>query len=141
MTKRVLIATIIGSLLGIFCIIGISLRLGFSGNELFILSTWINRVVMGFVVGLAGGFMFKKTKKINNRKIINKKQIFKQDIKSSKRIYNLYPESNLVYLRGAIIGLIISGSFYIATSFKDLTGFFAGIVYGIIIDYIATKYE
>lgn len=110
MNKRITIATITGSLLGIFCIIGISLRMGYVGNELFILATWINRVVMGFVVGLAGNFMFKK-------------------------------KSNLVYLRGAIIGLIISGSFYIATSFKDLPGFFAGIVYGIIIDYIATKYE
>ena len=109
MNKRVLIATITGSLLGIFCIIGISLRMGFIGNELFIIATWINRVVMGFVIGLAGRFMFKK-------------------------------KSNLIYLRGAILGFIISGSFYIATSFKDLPGFFAGIVYGIIIDYIATKY-
>ena len=134
MNKRVLASTILGGILGIFCIIGVSLRLGFSGNELFILATWLNRVVMGFVVGLAANFMFKKTKKIN------RKQIFKQDIKSSKILYHLYPESNLVYLRGAIIGLIISGSFYIATSFKDLPGFFAGIVYGIIIDYIATKY-
>jgi hypothetical protein len=110
MNKRIIIATITGSLLGIFCIIGISLRMGYVGNELFILATWINRVVMGFVVGLASRFMFKK-------------------------------KSNLVYLRGAIIGLIISGSFYIATAFKDTPGFFAGIVYGIIIDYIATKYE
>jgi hypothetical protein len=110
MDKRVLIATITGGLLGIFCIIGISLRMGYLGNELFIFATWINRVVMGFVIGLAGRFMFKK-------------------------------KSNLVCLRGAILGLIISGSFYIATSFKDLPGFFAGIVYGIIIDYIATKYE
>ena len=109
MNKRILASTIIGSLLGIFCIIGISLRMGFVGNELFIFATWINRVVMGFVVGLAGGFIFKK-------------------------------KSNLVYLRGAIIGLIISGSFYIATSFKDIPGFFVGIVYGIIIDYVATKY-
>ena len=109
MNKRIVISTITGGLLGIFCIIGISLRMGYNGNELFIFATWINRVVMGFVVGLAGSFMFKK-------------------------------KSNLVYLRGAILGLIISGSFYIATSFKDLPGFFAGIVYGIIIDYIATKY-
>ena len=110
MNKRVLIATILGGLLGIFCIIGISLRMGFVGNELFILATWINRVVMGFVIGLASGFMFKK-------------------------------KSNLVYLRVAILGLIIGGSFYIATAFIDTPGFFAGIVYGIIIDYIATKYE
>ena len=109
MNKRVLASTILGGILGIFCIIGISLRMGYTGNELFILATWINRVVMGFVVGLAGGFIFKK-------------------------------KSNLVYLRGAIIGLIISGSFYLATSFIDLPGFFAGIVYGIIIDYVATKY-
>jgi hypothetical protein len=43
-------------------------------------------------------------------------------------------------LRGAFLGFIISGSFFLATNFKDVPGFFAGIVYGIIIDFVATKH-
>lgn len=107
--KRILIATVTGAILGIFCIIGVSVRLGFAGNELFIFSTWLNRVVMGFVIGFAPYYAMKQT-------------------------------TPKVLLRGALFGLILSGSFFIATEFRDVPGFFAGIVYGIIIDYIATKY-
>ena len=100
--SRLKLSLITGALLGIFCIIGISFRLGFKGNEIFILATWINRVLIGLVVGLAHkNFKFK----------------------------------------GTILGFIMSGSFYVATAFKDTPGFFAGIVYGIIINYIATKYS
>ncbi|MFC1690751.1 hypothetical protein ACFL0W_01095 [Nanoarchaeota archaeon] len=108
--KRLTISIITGAILGIFCIIGVSIRLGFIGNELFILATWVNRVVMGLVIGLAPYYKIK-----NNTKNI--------------------------LLRGTILGFIISGSFYLATAFKDTPGFFAGIIYGIIIDYVATKYE
>jgi hypothetical protein len=107
--KRVLIAILTGAVLGIFCIIGVSVRLGWSGNELFIFSTWLNRVIMGLVIGLAV-------------------------------CSNIKGGSKKVLLRGAFLGLIISGSFYLATDFKDTPGFFAGIVYGMIIDYVATKY-
>ncbi len=108
--RRLIISIIAGAILGVFCIIGISLRMGYAGNELFILATWVNRLVIGLVVGLAPYYIIKN----NTRNVI---------------------------LRGAILGFIISGSFFLATAFKDVPGFFAGIVYGIIIDYIATKYE
>lgn len=108
--KRLILAIATGAILGIFCIIGISLRLGFVGNELFILATWVNRVLMGLIIGLAPYYKIK-----NNTK-------------------------NILF-RGALFGFIISGSLYLATAFKDTPGFIAGIVYGIIIDYIATKYE
>jgi len=45
-----------------------------------------------------------------------------------------------ILLRGGGLGLIVSGSFYLATNFYDTPGFFLGIIYGMIIDYIATKY-
>ncbi|MFA5211314.1 MAG: hypothetical protein WC414_02300 [Patescibacteria group bacterium] len=106
--KRILIAILTGALLGIFCIIGISVRLGFAGNELFIFSTWLNRVIMGLVIGLAPYYEIK-----NNTKNI--------------------------LLRGAFLGFIISGSFFLATNFRDVPGFIAGIFYGIIIDFIASK--
>ncbi|MCK5808492.1 hypothetical protein KAH37_05880 [bacterium] len=106
--KRVFISILVGSILGVFCVIGVSKRFGFVGNELFILSTWINRVFLGLVVGLSPYYKIKES-----------------TIK--------------VLLRGAFLGLITGGSFYLATGFKDTPGFVASIVYGMIIDYIATK--
>ncbi|MGC9384798.1 MAG: hypothetical protein ACP5D6_09385 [Kosmotogaceae bacterium] len=110
MKKRLLISIVTGAILGIFCIIGVSNRLGFRGNELFILATWINRIIIGLVIGLAPCYKIK-----NNTQ-------------------------NIIF-RGAFLGFIISGSFFLATEFKDTPGFFAGIMYGIIIDFMATKYE
>ncbi|MFH1667604.1 MAG: hypothetical protein ABH884_01100 [Candidatus Komeilibacteria bacterium] len=110
MKKRLTIAIITGAVLGIFCVIGVGFRLGFSGNEIFILATWFNRVVMGLIIGLAGSLVV------------------------------IRGEKNYL-VRGFVLGLIISFSLYIATEFRDLVGFIAGIVYGLIIDYIATKYS
>lgn len=107
--KRLTISILLGAILGILCVIGIIIRMGFLGNELFLLATWVNRVVIGLVIGLAPHYELKN----NTKKIL---------------------------LRGALFGFIISGSFYLATSFEDTPGFIAGIVYGIIIDYVATKY-
>lgn len=106
--KRIITAIVTGAVLGIFCIVGVSTRFGYSGNELFILSTWVNRVIMGLLIGLAPYYVIKKSK-------IN------------------------IILRGAFLGFIMSGSFYLATAFRDTTGFVAGIFYGIIIDWVATK--
>ncbi len=108
--KRLVIAILTGAILGIFCIIGISLRLGFEGNEIYILSAWINRVIIGLVVGLAPFYKIKNT-------------------------------NTNIFLRGTFIGVLISGTLYISTSFLDFTGFLAGVVYGIIIDFVVTKYE
>lgn len=106
--KRLVISIALGAILGIFCVIGVSARLGYVGNELFILATWVNRIIIGLVIGLAP-----------NLKIKDKTR-------------------NTIF-RGALLGFIISGSFYLATSFKDTPGFFAGIVYGIIIDVVVSR--
>jgi len=110
MNKRIIIAILLGALLGIACIIGVGVRLGFQGNELFIFATWVNRVILGLVIGLAPYYKIQNT-------------------------------TRNILLRGAFLGIIISGSFFLATDFKDVPGFFAGIFYGIIIDYVATKFE
>lgn len=102
--KKLIIGITTGAILGIFCIIGVSVRLGYKTDELFILATWVNRVVIGLVVGLASCCATK---------------------------------SNI--FRGALLGLIISGSFFLATAFKDVPGFIAGIIYGVIIDRIVMK--
>ncbi|MDD4353395.1 MAG: hypothetical protein PHN56_02965 [Candidatus Nanoarchaeia archaeon] len=101
--NRLYFSIILGAVLGIACIIGVSLRIGFSGNELFIIGTWYNRVIMGLVIGL-----LPRAKK-------------------------------LPIVRGAFMGLIISLSLALPTNFYDIPGFFAGIAYGIIIDYFASK--
>ena len=41
--------------------------------------------------------------------------------------------------RGALLGLLVSFAFYSSTGFKDVIGFLAGIVYGVIIEYVALR--
>jgi len=108
--KRLAIALICGALLGVFCIIGVSLRLGFTGNEFFIIATWYNRVIMGLVIGLAGGL-----------------NVIKGQFNS--------------LLRGLLLGLMVSLALFLSTELRDPSGFMAGIVYGVIIDYLASKYS
>jgi len=110
MRNRLLPAVIAGALLGVLCIIGIGFRLGFSGNEVFLFSAWFNRLIMGLVIGLAGGIFISRGK------------------------------SNWVW-RGLILGFIISYAWYLDTGYRDLAGFAAGVVYGLIIDGVATYYE
>ena len=42
--------------------------------------------------------------------------------------------------RGALFGLIVSFAFYSSTGFGDMVSFLAGIVYGIIIEYVAFRF-
>ncbi|MDA3887087.1 MAG: hypothetical protein PF638_15990 [Candidatus Delongbacteria bacterium] len=108
MNKRLIIAILTGSVLGVFCIIGINIRMGDQVTGLFLFSTWFNRVVMGLAIGLY-------TPKNKDLKI--------------------------ALIRGGLIGLVVSFSLYSATNFIDTPGFIAGIIYGIIIDISATKYD
>lgn len=39
--------------------------------------------------------------------------------------------------RGALLGLLVSFAFYSSTAFDDGIGFLAGIVYGVIIEYVS----
>jgi hypothetical protein len=105
--KRLLLGILSGAILGIFCIFGAGTRLGFSGNELFLFSTWFNRVLLGLMIGLAP---------------------------------KLYDFKYVVY-RGLILGLVVSSSLFFATEFFDIMGFFAGIIYGVIIEWILFKFE
>ena len=42
--------------------------------------------------------------------------------------------------RGAVLGLIVSFAFYSSTGFGDIVSFLAGIIYGIIIEYVAFRF-
>lgn len=102
--KRLWLSILTGSILGVFCIIGVSSRIPIVGNELFFLGMWFNRVVMGLLIA------FVDRVKLNP------------------------------FFRGGLFGLIISSAFFLSTSFRDIPGFIAGIVYGVIIDYISSRW-
>jgi hypothetical protein len=53
MTKKLKVSVISGALLGIFCIIGGGIRMGYSGNELYLFALWYNRLIMGILIGLS----------------------------------------------------------------------------------------
>ena len=50
--QRILITTITGAILGIFCIVGANWRYGGDLSTAYLFAFWFNRVVMGFVIGL-----------------------------------------------------------------------------------------
>ena len=111
--KRIGLATVFGAILGIFCILGASGRVGgWTGNEVLLIGLWYNRVIMGLLIGFAGDL--KLIKNGNRSKWLNST------------------------LRGIILGFLVSLQFYLSTSLLDLPTFIAGIVYGIIIDLLST---
>ncbi len=44
-------------------------------------------------------------------------------------------------LRGSLLGLIVSSAITFTSGFRDWPSFFAGIGYGVIIDFVATRFE
>jgi len=108
--KRIGIGLLTGAILGLLCIVGVGTRIGFSGNLVYLIGMWYNRVIMGLIVGLSERIIFVE----NN------------------------PKYNSI-LRGAIIGLIVTTAILLSTSFRDIPSFFAGIVYGVIIDLVSTS--
>lgn len=113
--KRIGLATLIGAVLGIFCILGAGGRVGgWTGNELLLIGHWYNRVIMGLLIGFAGDLQL--IKKGKGFKWLNS------------------------FFRGAILGLLVSLQFYLSTSLLDLLSFLAGILYGIIIDLLCTLF-
>ncbi|WGI17326.1 hypothetical protein [Methanonatronarchaeum sp. AMET-Sl] len=102
-----------GAILGIFCIIGVGGRIGFEGNEWFITGMWYNRVVMGAIIGFAGTWTL----------IPGKDNWLKNSA-----------------IRGLILGVFVTTAIAITTGFNDIPSWFAGVVYGVIIDVITTYY-
>jgi len=96
-----------GAVLGVFCIVGAFVRSGYQSEAYYLFALWYNRLLMGLLIGLAGG-------NLGWPKVIG---------------------------RGALFGLIVSFAFYSSIGFNDIVSFLAGIVYGIIIEYIAFKYD
>jgi len=109
--KRVGFATLVGTILGVFCILGASGRVGgWAGNEILLIGLWYNRVIMGVIIGFVGDFHL---------------------IKDGKSWLNST-------FRGILFGILVSLQFYLSTSLLDLPTFLAGIMYGIVIDLVST---
>jgi len=109
MNKRLALSVISGAILGIFCIIGGSVRLGWEGNQLLLFALWYNRLVMGLLIGLAGNLIIIKG------------------------------DWNWI-LRGAGLGLIVSAAYFFTSGASDWVSFFAGVVYGVIIEFIWKRF-
>ncbi|TFG31090.1 hypothetical protein EU527_13320 [Candidatus Thorarchaeota archaeon] len=115
--RRIAIATIAGALLGVLCIIGVGSRIdGGYSNMIYLLAVWYNRVIMGLMIGFAGTVTIIHSEKEKN--YLN------------------------TIVRGLILGLIVSSAtLLLSESIFDLMGWFAGIIYGPIIDTVATTTE
>ncbi len=55
MSKRLKVALVGGDLLGLVCVIGSSVRSGFTASPIFVFSLWYNRVIIGLVIGAPWG--------------------------------------------------------------------------------------
>ena len=107
--RRIILSVLTGAVLGIFCIVGVGTRIGFSGNEMFLFAMWYNRVVMGLLIGFASSLKL---------------------IRSDKNYI----------VRGLVLGLLVTLAITFTSEFRDWPSFFAGIVYGVIIDFVGTKW-
>ena len=110
--KRIGFGITFGAILGIFCILGASGRVGgWMGNEILLIGLWYNRVIMGVIIGFAGDLNLIKND--NRSKWLNST------------------------LRGAVLGFLVALQFYLSTNLLDLLSFLAGILYGIVIDLLS----
>jgi hypothetical protein len=51
MNRRMIESLIGGALLGIVCVIGASIRSGFTADSIFVFALWFNRLIIGLVIG------------------------------------------------------------------------------------------
>jgi len=110
MKKRLTISIVAGALLGIVCIIGGSIRAS----------------------GFAGSELFLIAMWYN-RVIMGLTIGLAGD-------WQLIEGAANRYLRGILIGLLISAAFFLSTGFQDVLAFFAGLIYGVIIEYVAHRW-
>ena len=52
-SKRMKICIVLGTILGVVCIIGALIRSGFQSEAFFLFALWYNRLIMGIMIGLA----------------------------------------------------------------------------------------
>ncbi len=112
--KRFWISTLTGAVLGVICIIGVGQRTPgtYLENIVYLLGIWGMRVILGMLIGLAEGIT------------IIKGEQWQKWLNAS--------------IRGTIFGLITSAAVLLMDYQLSFMTFGAGIVYGLIIDIVAT---
>ena len=115
--KRLMFSIPLGMLMGVFCIIGLSQRIPIGGvdpsNTIYLWGAWYERVMMGVMIGFAGELVI---------------------FKSRKNLIN-------AFIRGAILGLIVSVGYAFFQQFIDIPFLFAGIMFGGVNDITATFFS
>ncbi len=108
--RRLGVSLISGAVLGIVCILGIGLRSGGFAGKGLFL---LAMWYNRLIMGLVIGLAdgLRFTEGSGNR-----------------------------YARGAILGLAVSLAIFLSTELRDVTSFLAGIVYGMVIEYVAARY-
>lgn len=112
--KRLIISVITGAILGIVCIIGVGLRVpgGYAANVGYLIGIWTMRVILGIMIGLDQSIILIKGEEW--QKWVN------------------------AGLRGILFGLIVSVAVLLMDKYVGYSTFAMGIVYGLIIDLVAT---
>ena len=111
MNKRLLISLITGALLGLICIIGAGIRAG--------------GFVENYLYLLALWY---------NRVIIGLTIGLSGNLQITESRFDRY-------IKSGILAFLVSAAFFISTDFRDYIAFIAGIFYGLIIEYIVSKYS
>lgn len=110
MSKRLNVSLIAGAVLGVVCIAGLGVRSG----------------------GLAGKGLFAVALWYN--------RVIMGLVVGLAGAWQLVRTPANRYLRGALLGLLISAAFFLSTGLQDAVSFLAGIVYGLIIEAVAHRY-
>ncbi len=110
MKKRLWISLIAGAVLGVFCIIGASVH----------------------GIGGAGPSLYLLALWYN-RVVMGLHIGLAGGWRLVDRPWNLY-------LRGALLGLLVSLAFFLSTGATDVVSFLAGVVYGVLIDWAAGRW-
>jgi hypothetical protein len=108
--KRLNVSLIAGAVLGVVCIVGLGVRSG----------------------GLAGRELYAVALWYN--------RVIMGLVVGLAGAWQIVREPLNRYLRGALLGLLVSAAFFLSTGMQDIVSFLAGIVYGLIIDVVAYRY-
>ncbi|MBU0494127.1 MAG: hypothetical protein KKA73_23975 [Chloroflexi bacterium] len=109
--RRLIVSLITGALLGLVCVVGVGWRVG----------------------GLAGNewFLFAMW---YNRVIMGLVIGLAADLE-----FVHHPANR--YIRGLILGALVSAAIFFSTEMRDIPALFAGIVYGPIIEFVARWFD
>jgi len=110
LNRRLLTAVIVGAILGVICIIGGATRGGGWTGNELHLIALWYNRV---VMGLMIGLAGR---------------------------WELVPSSLNRYVRGLLLGILVSLAFYLTSGFQDIIAFFAGGIYGLVIEYAVRKH-